>query len=65
MKEFLVEVTKKYRTWIKAFDNNEAKEIAENQAEDENDSWVEDLEVIDERLVDELEFEDCEDDDCE
>ena len=50
LKEYLVEITKKTRHWIKAIDEYEASSIAED-IEDENNSEIEDIEIIDEREV--------------
>lgn len=51
MKEYLVEVTKVYRRWIKAVDEESAEEIAESM-EDNDYEEVEDVRVIDSRELD-------------
>ena len=51
MKEYLVEVTKVTRRWIKAVDEKSAEEIAESM-EDNDYEEVEDVRVIDSRELD-------------
>lgn len=51
MKEYLVEVTKVTRRWVKAVDEESAEEIAENM-EDNDYEEVEDVRVIDSRELD-------------
>ena len=51
MKEYLVEVTKVARRWIKAVDEESAEEIAESM-EDNDYEEVEDVRVIDRRELD-------------
>lgn len=51
MKEYLVEVTKVTRRWIKAVDEESAEEIAESM-EDNDYEEVEDIRVIDSRELD-------------
>ena len=51
MKEYLVEVTKVARRWIKAIDEESAEEIAESM-EDNDYEEVEDVRVIDSRELD-------------
>lgn len=51
MKEYLVEVTKVARRWIKAVDEDSAEEIAESM-EDNDYEEVEDVRVIDSRELD-------------
>lgn len=51
MKEYLVEVTKVTRRWIKAADEESAEEIAESM-EDNDYEEVEDVRVIDSRELD-------------
>lgn len=51
MKEYLVEVTKVSRRWIKAVDEESAEEIAESM-EDNDYEEVEDVRVIDSRELD-------------
>lgn len=51
MKEYLVEVIKSARHWIKAGTEQEAEELAENIEEDDNVD-IEDVRVIDEREID-------------
>ena len=51
MKEYLVEVTKVTRRWIKAVDEESAEEIAESM-EDNDYEEVEDVRVIDSRELD-------------
>lgn len=51
MKEYLVEVTKVARRWIKAVDEESAEEIAES-IEDNDYEEVEDVRVIDSRELD-------------
>ena len=51
MKEYLVEVTKIARRWIKAVDEESAEEIAESM-EDNDYEEVEDVRVIDSRELD-------------
>jgi len=51
MKEYLVEVTKVARRWIKAVDEESAEEIAESM-EDNDYEEVEDVRVIDSRELD-------------
>lgn len=51
MKEYLVEVTKVARRWIKAVDEESAEEIAESM-EDNDYEEVEDVKVIDSRELD-------------
>ena len=53
MKEYLVEVTKVTRRWIKAVDEESAEEIAESM-EDNDYEEVEDVRVIDSRELDEI-----------
>lgn len=51
MKEYLVEVTKVTRRWIKAVDEESAEEIAESM-EDNDYEEVEDVRIIDSRELD-------------
>lgn len=51
MKEYLVEVTKVARRWIKAVDEESAEEIAES-IEDNDYEEVEEVRVIDSRELD-------------
>lgn len=51
MKEYLVEVTKVARRWIKAVDEESAEEIAENM-EDNDYEEIEDVRVVDSRELD-------------
>lgn len=51
MKEYLVEVTKVTRRWVKAVDEESAEEIAESM-EDNDYEEVEDVRVIDSRELD-------------
>lgn len=51
MKEYLVEVTKVARRWIKAVNEESAEEIAESM-EDNDYEEVEDVRVIDSRELD-------------
>lgn len=51
MKEYLVEVTKVARRWIKAVDEESAEEIAESM-EDNDYEEVEEVRVIDSRELD-------------
>ena len=51
MKEYLVEVTKVARRWIKAVDEESPEEIAESM-EDNDYEEVEDVRVIDSRELD-------------
>lgn len=51
MKEYLVEVTKVARRWIKAVDEESAEEIAESM-EDNDYEEVEDVRVLDSRELD-------------
>lgn len=51
MKEYLVEVTKVARKWVKAVDEEAAEEIAESM-EDNDYEEVEDVKVIDCRELD-------------
>ena len=51
MKEYLVEVTKVTRRWVKAVDEELAEEIAESM-EDNDYEEVEDVRVIDSRELD-------------
>lgn len=51
MKEYLVEVTKVARRWVKAVDEESAEEIAESM-EDNDYEEVEDVRVIDSRELD-------------
>ena len=51
MREYLVEVTKVTRRWIKAVDEESAEEIAESM-EDNDYEEVEDVRVIDSRELD-------------
>ena len=51
MKEYLVEVTKIARRWIKAVDEESAEEIAESM-EDNDYEEVEEVRVIDSRELD-------------
>lgn len=51
MKEYLVEVTKVTRRWIKAVDEESAEEIAESM-EDNDYEEVEDVRVLDSRELD-------------
>ena len=51
MKEYLVEVTKVTRRWVKAVDEESAEEIAENM-EDNDYEEIEDVRVVDSRELD-------------
>ena len=51
MKEYLVEVTKVTRRWVKAVDEESAEEIAENM-EDNGYEGIEDVRVVDSRELD-------------
>lgn len=51
MKEYLVEVTKVARKWVKAVDEEAAEEIAESMEENDYEE-VEDVKVIDCRELD-------------
>ena len=51
MKEYLVEVTKVTRRWVKAVDEESAEEIAENM-EDNDYEEIEDVKVVDSRELD-------------
>ena len=51
MKEYLVEVTKVTRRWIKAVDEESAEEIAESMENNDYEE-VEDIRVIDSRELD-------------
>ena len=51
MKEYLVEVTKIARRWVKANDEESAQEIAES-LEDNDYEEIEDIKVIDSRDLD-------------
>ena len=51
MKEYLVEVTKVARRWVKAVDEESAEEIAESM-EDNDYEEVEDVRVVDSRELD-------------
>ena len=51
MKEYLVEVTKVTRRWVKAVDEESAEEIAESM-EDNDYEEVEDVRIIDSRELD-------------
>lgn len=68
MKEYLVEVTKTSRHWVKAMTEEDAEEIAESMEDDDNVE-IEDARVIDEREIDEeeayLEYLDDEDEEEE
>ena len=50
MKEYLVEVVRTARHWVKAATEEEAEELAENMEEDDNVD-IEDVRVIDERKI--------------
>ena len=50
MKEYLVEVVRTARHWVKAATEEEAEELAENMEEDDNVD-IEDVRVIDEREI--------------
>lgn len=51
MKEYLVEVTKVARRWVKAVDEESAEEIAESLEENDFEE-IEDVKVIDSRELD-------------
>ena len=51
MKEYLVEVTKVARRWVKAVDEESAEEIAESLEENDFEE-IEDVKVIDSRDLD-------------
>ena len=51
MKEYLVEITKVARKWVKAVDEEAAEEIAESMEENDYEE-VEDVKVIDCRELD-------------
>jgi phosphoribosylformylglycinamidine (FGAM) synthase PurS component len=51
MKEYLIEVTKVTRRWIKAVDEESAEEIAESMENNDYEE-VEDVRVIDSRELD-------------
>lgn len=65
-KEYLVEVTKRCRQWVEAYDEEEAKTLAENLEETDN-SEIDNIEVLDERDIEDddayLEYLDDEDED--
>ena len=48
IKEYLVEVTKRCRQWVEAYDEEEAKTLAENMEEADN-SEIDNVEILDER----------------
>lgn len=50
IKEYLVEVTKRCRQWVEAYDEEEAKTLAENMEEADN-SEIDNVEILDEREV--------------
>lgn len=64
-KEYLVEVTKRCRQWVEAYDEEEAKTLAENMEEADN-SEIDNIEVLDEREIEDddayLEYLDDEED---
>lgn len=65
-KEYLVEVTKRCRQWVEAYDEEEAKTLAENMEETDN-SEIDNVEILDEREVEDddayLEYLDDEEED--
>lgn len=65
-KEYLVEVTKRCRQWVEAYDEEEAKTLAENMEEADN-SEIDNVEILDEREVEDddayLEYLDDEEED--
>ena len=67
-KEYLVEVTKRCRQWVEAYDEEEAKTLAENMEEADN-SEIDNVEILDEREVEDddayLEYLDDEEDENE
>ena len=50
IKEYLVEVTKRCRRWVEAYDEEEAKTLAENMEEADN-SEIDNVEILDEREI--------------
>lgn len=50
IKEYLVEVTKRCRQWVEAYDEEEAKTLAENMEEADN-SEIDNVEILDEREI--------------
>lgn len=50
IKEYLVEVTKRCRQWVEAYDEEEAKTLAENMEEADN-SDIDNVEILDEREI--------------
>ena len=50
IKEYLVEVTKRCRQWVEAYDEEEAKTLAENMEEADN-SELDNVEILDEREI--------------
>ena len=67
-KEYLVEVTKRCRQWVEAYDEEEAKTLAENMEEADN-SEIDNVEILDEREVEDddayLEYLDDEEEETE
>ena len=65
IKEYLVEVTKRCRQWVEAYDEEEAKTLAENMEEADN-SEIDNVEILDEREIEDddayLEYLDDEED---
>lgn len=49
-KEYLVEITKKSRCWIEAYDEDEAESIAEGIGESENEE-VDSVDILDVREI--------------
>ena len=68
IKEYLVEVTKRCRQWVEAYDEEEAKALAENMEETDN-SEIDNVEILDEREIENddayLEYLDDEEDENE
>ena len=68
IKEYLVEVTKRCRQWVEAYDEEEAKTLAENMEEADN-SEIDNVEILDEREIENddayLEYLDDEEDENE
>lgn len=64
-KEYLVEATKRCRCWVEAYDEDEAKSLAENMEESDN-ADIDNVEILDEREIenenDYLEYLDDEED---
>ena len=51
-KEYLVEITKKERCWIEAWDEEEVEKIVEDRNEDNYNEEIDNIEILDVRDID-------------